>query len=269
MITGKIILKSATKVSLDRRFGDIAKQPPPPPPPPQAPRFQQQANVTIPFIRDDLFSTNNNRQNLTMRNRQTTMNIAAQLKKRSISYRLGQGPGGINRQYTNRAAPRILQRVGFGGRRRGAIGGGASSYLFGGQSGMGVRLRGQGRIGTRGGFRKRTRGYLNNSTVSRFTGNKNNNRQGGGRFQQRGGGNPNKINRGSMIFRRGGGGGNRNNPTRGRGGGARNMRGGKNKNNSNNINTGGNVTKQSLDDDLEHYMAQTKLDTESFDMNAV
>jgi len=42
-----------------------------------------------------------------------------------------------------------LQRLGFNNRRRGRGGNnvGAKSYLYGGQSGLGIRLRGQGRIG--------------------------------------------------------------------------------------------------------------------------
>jgi hypothetical protein len=69
MISGKIILKSATKVSLDQRyfiissiiiiisplmshrFSEIAKQAPPTP----QPRIQQQANVIIPHSRQELF----------------------------------------------------------------------------------------------------------------------------------------------------------------------------------------------------------------------
>lgn len=51
----------------------------------------------------------------------------------------------MNRQYTTPRTPQVFQRLSFGHRRRG---GGANSYLFGGQSGMGIRLRGQGRIGS-------------------------------------------------------------------------------------------------------------------------
>jgi len=230
MISGKIILKSATKLSLDQRFGEIAKQTPPPA------RIQQQTHVIIPQSRQDLFGNK----------RSTTLNIANRLKKRSINYRLGLGNNaGLNRQYTTPRTPRVFQRLSFGNRRRG---GGANSYLFGGQSGMGIRLRGQGRIGTRI-FRPRTRGYLNNNAISRVSGfsrrgnnkNKNNNNNRGRRFQNR----PNRG-RGNKNF------------TRGRGNGRNNNR----KNNN------ANFTKESLDNDLEKYMAQTKLDNESIEMNA-
>jgi hypothetical protein len=130
MITGKIILKSATKLSLDQRFGEIAKQAPP------APRIQQQTNVIIPQSGQDLFGNR----------RSATQNTANRLKKQSINYRLGLGNNAArNRQYVTPRTPRVFQRLTFGNRRRG---GGANSYLFGGQSGMGIRLRGQGRIGS-------------------------------------------------------------------------------------------------------------------------
>jgi len=242
MITGKIILKSATKLSLDQRFGEIAKQAPPPP------RIQQQTNVIIPQSRQDLFGNR----------RSAAVNVANRLKKRSINYRVGMDNNLAvrNRQYPIARTPRVFQRLSFGNRRRG---GGANSYLFGGQSGMGIRLRGQGRIGTRV-FRSRTRGYLNNNTISRMGGfsrrgnrtnnniinNNNNNR--GRRFQTR----PNRG-RGNKNFSRGRGNNRRNN----------------NNNNNNNNTNKSNVSKETLDNDLEKYMAQTKLDNEAIEMNAI
>jgi len=41
--------------------------------------------------------------------------------------------------------PRVFQRLGFNNRRQQT----GNSYLFGGQNGLGVRLRGQGRVGGR------------------------------------------------------------------------------------------------------------------------
>ena len=60
------------------------------------------------------------------------------------------GPtGNATLPYTPRPRPRVFQRIGAPNRRRGGMrGGGANSYLFGGQSGMGIRLQGQGRVGT-------------------------------------------------------------------------------------------------------------------------
>ncbi len=55
------------------------------------------------------------------------------------------------------------------------------------------------------------------------------------------------------------------NVTRGRGNNRRNN----NNNNNNNKSNKPNVTKANLDDDLEKYMAQTKLDNEAIEMNAV
>lgn len=112
---------------------------------------------------------------------------------------------------------------------------------------MGVRLRGQGRIGTRI-FRSRTRGYLNNNSISRFSG-----------FSKRG--NNNKNNRGRRF-------GNR--PNRGRGGNKNFTRGRGNRrnNNNNNRNNNVNITKQGLDDDIEKYMARQKLDNDSIEMTA-
>jgi len=258
MITGKIILKSATKLTLDKRFGDIAKQSPPPT---ATPRIQQQANVIIPYSRKDLFGGNNKRP--------VALNIAQRLKKRSINYRLGlNSNANLNRPYAQANRPRVFQRLGLPNRRRGAMGnsGGANSYLFGGQSGLGIRLRGQGRIGGTRTFRSRTRGYLNNNAVSRFSG-----------YAPRG--NPLRNNRG----RRGGNNNNNNNnfnrSNRGRGGPNTNNRGGPNTNNRggrgrgrgnrgmNNNNR--NLTKESLDSELDNYMAQTKLDPESNEMDAV
>ena len=66
--------------------------------------------------------------------------------QRSINYRLGLGSNPVrNRPYPTPQTPRVFQRLSYGNRRRG---GGANSYLFGGQTGMGIRLRGQGRIGS-------------------------------------------------------------------------------------------------------------------------
>jgi hypothetical protein len=53
--------------------------------------------------------------------------------------------------------------------------------------------------------------------------------------------------------------------TRGRGNGRNNNR----RNNNNNNNNNPNFTKETLDNDLEKYMAQTKLDNDSVDMNAI
>jgi len=243
MISGKIILKSATKLSLDQRFGEIAKHAPPPQ------RIQQQTNVIIPQYRQELFENK----------RSATMNIANRLKKRSINYRLGLGNNAV-RQYQTPRTPRVFQRLSYANRRRGG-GGGANSYLFGGQSGMGIRLRGQGRIGTRI-FRSQTRGYLNNKTISRVggfsrRGNNNNNNNNNNRVRRF----PNRPNRGR------GRGGNQNfNRNRGRGGNQKFTRGrGNGRNNNNNVN----VTKEYLDNELESYMAQTKIDNDSIEMNAI
>lgn len=72
--------------------------------------------------------------------------------QRSILNQLGRGPIG-NRPF-NYAPPvrtRVFQRLGYANRRRGGGGNnmGGNPYLFGGQSGLGVRLRGQGRVGGR------------------------------------------------------------------------------------------------------------------------
>jgi len=233
MITGKIILKSATKLSLDQRFGEIAKQTPPPA------RIQQQTNVIIPQSRQELFGNN----------KSATLNIANLLKKRSINYRLGLGNNAaFNRQYTAPRTPRVFQRLSYGNRRRG---GGANSYLFGGQSGMGIRLRGQGRIGTRI-FRPRTRGYLNNNVISRISGFS---RRGNNKYK-----NYNNNNRGRRF---------QNRPNRGRGNKNFTKRRGNGRNNNRKNNNNTNLTKENLDNDLEKYMAQTKLDNDSVEMNAI
>ncbi|CAF3229963.1 unnamed protein product [Rotaria socialis] len=244
MIPAKIILKSATKLTLNERFGEIAKQAP------LAPRIEQQTSVIIPKSRRDLFG---NKQSATQK-------AANQLKKRSINYRLGLGGNNnnnnnnapaFNRQYAAPKPSRIFQRLSYGNRRRG---GGANSYLFGGQSGMGLRLRGQGRVGTRV-FHSRTRGYLNNNTVSRFGG------------YSRRGSNNNKINNNNNRGRRFG-----NKQTRGRPGGNKNVtrgRGnGRNQNRKNN-NNNTSLTKETLDNDIESYMAKTNIDNSSMDINAV
>ncbi|CAF0958397.1 unnamed protein product [Rotaria magnacalcarata] len=243
MISGKIILKSGTKLSLDKRFTEIAKQAPI-----ATPRIQQQANVIIPYSRQELFG-----------NRRPNVFLAAQrLKKRSINYRLGMGANpNVNRSYAAPNKSRVFQRLSFGNRRRNDAG--ANRYLFGGQSGMGVRLRGQGRIrGTRT-FRPRTRGYLNNNTMSRYggfsrRGNMNNRGRGGvgGRAANRGGG------------RRNGNNNNFNRPNnRGRFGNNSN-RGGRGRMNNNK-----NLTKESLDTEIDKYMAQTKIENDSIEMNAI
>jgi len=225
MISGKIILKSATKVSLDKRFSEIAKQTPSTPPS----RIQQQANVVIPHSGRELFGN------------KRAIGIAQRLKKRSINYRLGRTA------YKPPTRPRVFQRLGFANRRRtGGNNSGANSYLFGGQSGMGVRLGGQGRVGGPRTFHSRTRGYLNNNAISRFTrGNRNRNNNRGGRRN-----NNNNFNRTN---------------NRGRGRKNFNRGGGRGRNNNNNKN----VSKESLDTDLDKYMQQTKLETDSIDMNAV
>ena len=71
------------------------------------------------------------------------------LLQRSINYRRGPGNNvNGNRPFTAPTKPRVFQRLGFNNRRRGGgNNAGANSYLFGGQSGLGIRLRGQGRIG--------------------------------------------------------------------------------------------------------------------------
>jgi len=118
---------------------------------------------------------------------------------------------------------------------------------------MGIRLRGQGRVGGPRTFRPRTRGYLNNNSISRFTrGNRNRNNNRGRRGG--GGNNNNNFNR----FNRGRGRRNFNNRGRGRGRGR------------NNQNNNKNFTKESLDTDLDKYMAQTNIGgNDSIDMNAV
>jgi len=239
MISGKIILKSGTKVSLDKRFSEIAKQTPPTP----QPRIQQQANVIIPYSRQELFGNK----------RPAALSIAQRLKKRSINYRLGLNPN-ANRGRTGPPRSRVFQRLGYANRRRGGGNNlGANSYLFGGQSGMGIRLRGQGRIGGPRTFRPRTRGYLNNNAISRFT-RENRNRNNRGR---RGGNNYNNYNN-NNNFNRSNRGRGRKNFNRGRGG--RN-------NNTNNNNR--NISKESLDTDLDKYMARTNIESDSVDMNAV
>lgn len=240
MISGKIILKSATKLSLDQRFTEIAKQPVAAPP-----RIQQQANVIIPYSKQELFG--NRRSNV--------VSIAQRLKKRSINYRLGLGSSAAaNRPYAVANKPRVFQRLSYSNRRRPNTAGnnaGANRYLFGGQSGMGVRLRGQGRIrGTRT-FRPRTRGYLNNNNISRFSGynprgNKNNR---GRRYGNNNNNNNNNFNRSN----------------RGRPG--KNFNRGRGRNNNNNNNR--NLSKETLDNDLDKYMAQTKLENDSVEMSAI
>ncbi|CAF1334980.1 unnamed protein product [Adineta steineri] len=255
MISGKIILKSATKVSLDKRFTEIAKQAPPTP----TPRIQQQANVIIPHSRQELFGNNNRRP--------AALSIAQRLKKRSINYRLRLDTNAnANRLSATPAKTHVFQRLSFGNRRRGRGGNnpGANSYLFGGQSGMGIRLQGQGRIGGTRTFRSRTRGYLNNNAISRFSnfsprgGNRNMNNNRGRRI-----GNNNSIKTNNNFIRSNRGRGTKNFSRGGRGGG----RGRNNNNNTNKNNT--NVSKASLDTDLDKYMAQTKIENDSIDMNAV
>ncbi|CAF4018976.1 unnamed protein product [Rotaria sordida] len=68
MITGKIILKSATKLTLDQRFSELAKQPVP------IPRIQQQTHVTIPKFRQELFGNKPS----------ATLSAANRLKKRQV-----------------------------------------------------------------------------------------------------------------------------------------------------------------------------------------
>lgn len=247
MITGKIILKSATKLTLDKRFSEIAKQAPQP----VTPRVQQ-ANVIIPQSRQELFG---NRPS-------AAMGAAARLKKRSINNRLGLGPrGNPMRPYAPPVKRNVFQRITSGNRRRGGGGSGANAYLYGGQSGMGVRLRGEGRINTTRTFRSRTRGFLSNEFIGRMTGNQ----QRGNRF---------RPNRGRGNFSRNR---NFNRPIRARGG-RNNNRGGRgfnrnrnnnNQNNNSNNNQKPNVTREKLDDDLDQYMSKTKLDEESGAMDAV
>lgn len=247
MLTGKIILKSATKLTLDKRFSEIAKQTPPQ----VTPRIQR-ANVIIPQSRQELFG---NRPS-------AAMGAAARLKKRSINNRLGLGPRGTPmRPYTPPVKRNVFQRITSGNRRRGG-GFGANAYLYGGQSGMGVRLRGEGRINTTRTFRSRTRGFLNNEFIGRVTGNQ----QRGNRF---------RPNRGRVSFSRNK---NFNRPNRARGGrinnrGGRGFNRNRNNNNQNNNNSSNNpkqnVTREKLDDDLDQYMSKTKLDEESGAMDAV
>ncbi|CAF2836781.1 unnamed protein product [Rotaria sp. Silwood2] len=237
MITGKIILKSATKLSLDKRFTEIAKQAPVTPP-----RIQQQANVIIPYSKQELFG--NKRPNV--------LNIAQRLKKRSINYRLGLGANANgNRLYRTPNKPRVFQRLSYTNRRRMDTGGnnsGANRFLFGGQSGMGIRLRGQGRIRGARAFRPRTRGYLNNNTISRYSGySMRGNRNNRGRRNTNNNNNFNRSNRGRFGK----------NSNRGRG------------RNNNNNNNNKNFTKESLDTDIDKYMAQTKIENDSIEMNAI
>ncbi|CAF1513951.1 unnamed protein product [Rotaria sordida] len=175
--------------------------------------------------------------------------------QRSINYRLGLNANtNPNRFYTTPNKPRAFQRLSYTNRRRIDSNGnnsGANRYLFGGQSGMGVRLRGQGRIrGTRT-FRPRTRGYLNNNTISRYSG-----------YLMRG----NKNNRG----RRNANNNNNNNFNRSnRGRFGKNFNRGRGRNNNNNNNNNRNITRESLDTDLDKYMAQTKIENDSVDMNLI
>ena len=167
---------------------------------------------------------------------------------------------------------------------------------------MGIRLRGQGRIGgsrwseipprecltflsriLARTFRSQTRGYLNNNAISRFSGystrgNRNNTIR--GRRGAGGVGNNNSNNnkpfvryeeremlvvrlQSSSPFSRAGRG-------RGRGrGGAINTRGRGGRRGNNNNPTNRNVTKESLDSEIDKYMASTKLDNDSVEMNAV
>ena len=65
--------RTASRLSMDIRFGEIAKQAPPAP----APRIQQQANVIIPYSRQELFGNK----------RPAALSIAARLKKVLASLR--------------------------------------------------------------------------------------------------------------------------------------------------------------------------------------
>lgn len=61
---------------------------------------------------------------------------------------MGPNPN-ANRLYKAPTKARVFQRLSYGNRRRFDANGnnsGANRFLFGGQSGMGIRLRGQGRI---------------------------------------------------------------------------------------------------------------------------
>jgi hypothetical protein len=236
MISGKIIMKSSTKLTLDERFSEIAKQAPAP-----TQRIQQRANVIIPQSRQDLFPNK----------RPVALSIAQRLKKRSINYR--RGGGGGYQAYAAPAKPPVFQRISFSNRRRGGGGNntGANSYLFGGQSGMGIRLRGQGRVGGPRTFRPRTRGYLNNNQISRFTR--------GNRYRTN---NNNNNNRG----RRNNNNNNFNRQNRGRGRGNFNRGRGRGRGQNNNNR---NVSKESLDTDLDKYMAHTKIENDAVEMNAV
>lgn len=66
---------------------------------------------------------------------------------------MGRGTAGNFRPFNyDPVRTRVFQRLSFANRRRGGGGGnnfGGNPYLFGGQSGLGVRLRGQGRVGGR------------------------------------------------------------------------------------------------------------------------
>ncbi|CAF0845324.1 unnamed protein product [Adineta ricciae] len=232
MISGKIILKSGTHLTLNQRFSEIAKRTP------TQPRIEQQTNVIIPSSRQELFRNK----------RPVALSIAQRLKKRSINYRIAANTNRQTAAATSGRA-RIFQRLTPSSRRRGRVGNhlGANAYLFGGQNGMGIRLRGQGRIGGTRAFRPRTRGYLNNNAISRIS-----------NYSSRG----NRNNRG----RRNGNPSNKNNFNRSNG-----NRGGKNVNNRGRArnNPNRNVTKEGLDNELEKYMSHAKLENEAVDMNAV
>ncbi|CAF0756851.1 unnamed protein product [Didymodactylos carnosus] len=275
-ITGKIVLRNATKVSLDRRFGDIAKQ---------TPRYQAnfQPHVTIPNIRDEIFqqkraSANERRQDIMMRNRPAALDIANRLKKRSISYRLGRGFGNYNRGGMGRfnlnqrlsGTPRIIHRIGFGRGRR--IGGSLFSPRGANRSPRGGGLmRGRERIGVRN-FRGRfNRGFNNRFNNNNLQSNQNSERNS---FQSgRGRGTSLRGSRGN----RGSGNNIRGNSNRGVGnfrgrgrgrGGARNSGNNKNQSKNNNNNSNDNntsITKEKLDSDLDFYMSQTKID-DGFDI---
>jgi hypothetical protein len=59
-------------------------------------------------------------------------------------------------------------------------------------------------------------------------------------------------------------------PNRGRGGNKNFTRGrGNGRNNNRKNNNNSNITKETLDNDLETYMAQTKIDNDSIEMNAI
>ena len=117
-------------------------------------------------------------------------------------------------------------------------------------------------------FRNRTRGFLNNNAIGRFTrGNRNNIIRGRRNNNYN---NYNNNNNNNNNFNRGRGRGNFNRGRgRGQGQGQGRGRGRGRGQNNNNRNNNPNLSKENLDSDLDKYMSQTKIGNDGIDMDAV